>query len=124
MIFYFSSDKFDFECVLVEQDNVSESFLKAPDDKVNFVCPLLPTGPETPKYTLVMGNEYRNNSVFEGDIYQHIPHPGQVCHLSLTRAVESRISQEAKERISSINMRFEKNIAALLSLIRPISLNY
>ena len=55
---YTSCEAFDYECVLAEQDLVSETFLNAPSDGVNFVRPVLPAGEGAAKFLLVHGNRY------------------------------------------------------------------
>jgi hypothetical protein len=47
---------------LVEQDFVSDSYIKAPNAD-NFICPVLPSGKETPLYLLVFGNNYASYTI-------------------------------------------------------------
>lgn len=114
---YMNTDTCDYECVLVEQDLVSESFLKAPLAD-NFVTPLLPCGPDAALYTLVLGNQY---GLYTAESFSHQPRPDEISHLSLIKAMETRLSSEAIDRIARISIRFQKNILTLLRLMKPIS---
>jgi len=116
---YTSSDSFDYECVLAEQDCVSQTFLNAPsDDAGNFINPLLPTGEGTAKYLLVIGNQYGDD-----EKYSHEPRPDEICHLSILQAMDSRVSSEGKDRTlsSRSSVRFQRNVCLLLHLIKPFS---
>lgn len=102
-----SLETYDYESVLVEEDEVSESYKNAPDEGVL----------SYPKYTLVLGNQY-------GDLknFSHNVRPHEVTHLELFKAIESRLTTESKERIFRSNERFQKNVYTLLRLIKPFSL--
>ena len=116
---YTSSDPFDYECILAEQDCVSQTFLNAPsDDAANFVNPILPTGEGTPKYLLVLGNQYGDDEKFS-----HHPRPDEICHLSILQCMDSLVSPEGKDRTlsSRSSVRFQRNVCLLLHLIKPIS---
>lgn len=104
------TEAFDFECVFVEMDAVSESYLNTPELG-------LVSGPGGLKFTLVQGNEYGNKKNFSS-----IPRPGEVPHLGLPRVLAGRTTKEAMERLDNINQRFQKTIYTLLSLIKPYSL--
>lgn len=115
---YTSSDAFDYECILAEQDFVSQTFLNAPSDGVNFVNPILPAGEGAARYLLALGNQYGDDVKFS-----HEPRPDEICHLSILQAMDSRLSAEAKDRTlsSRCSVRFQRNVCLLLHLVKPIS---
>jgi hypothetical protein len=102
------ADSFDYECILVEADSVSESFKHAPD--LGSVS--------TPKYLLVIGNEYGNKTNFS-----HVPRPDEISHLDFTKAMNSRTTADAKSRISRTNERFSRTVHQILQLIKPFSMS-
>jgi len=107
-----SEENFDYECVLVELDEVSESFRNSRD-----VGKLDGVGASSAKFMLVMGNQY-------GDVkgYSSAPRPGEVSHLELASTLKRRVSPETIERIDRCNELFQETIYQLLRLVRPISL--
>jgi hypothetical protein len=100
----------EYECVLVEMDEVSTSYKNTPD--LGFT-----PGPGSLKYTLVHGNEYGNKKVFS-----HVPRPGEIAHLDVARTLTKRATSESIERMKNINQRFQKTVHTLLHLVRPYSL--
>jgi hypothetical protein len=102
-------DTFDYECVLVEKDLVSDSHVKSPED------PVLPGAGA--RYTLVMGNEYGN---VEG--FSHKPRPNEKVRVDLLDAMDARLTDEAKERVIRTNGGFEDTVLTLLRLVRPLVL--
>jgi hypothetical protein len=100
----------EYECVLVEADEVSTSYQNTPD------LGLVP-GPGALRYTLVHGNEYGNRKVFS-----HVPRPGEFAHLDVAHTLTKRATLEALERMKNINQRFQKSVHTLLYLVRPYSL--
>ena len=100
----------EFECVLVEMDEVSLSYQNTPE--LGFT-----PGPGGLKYTLVHGNEYGNKKIFS-----HVPRPGEIAHLDVARTLTKRATQEALERMKNINQRFQKTVHTLLYLVRPYSM--
>ena len=102
-------DAFDYECVLVEKDVVSDSHVKSPDD------PMLPGAGA--RYTLVMGNEYGNVEEFS-----HKPRPNEKVRVDLLDAMDARLTDEAKERVLRTNGGFEDTVLTLLRLVRPLVL--
>jgi len=72
-------ETFDFECVLVEKDEVSSSFVNAPE------LGLIP-GNAAVKYLLVYGNEYGTKSEFS-----HNPRVNEVTHLELCGAIANKV---------------------------------
>ena len=105
------NEAFDYESVLVEQDEVSDSFRSVAGS-----TPITGVGSAAAKYTLVFGNEYGNRRGFDNK-----PRPGEVSHLELATAVGSRCTPEARERIERCNELFQETVYTLLSLVRPLS---
>jgi hypothetical protein len=105
-------DTFDYECVLAELDAVSESSKNAPD------VGDIPPASGGVKFTLVMGNEYGNRTLFS-----HMPRPTEVSHLELIGTLANRITDEAKDRAERCNARFSNTVFTLLRLVRPLSLS-
>lgn len=102
-------DTYDYECLLCELDEVSESHRNSPDTGV---------APQQQKYLLVLGNEYGKRNAFS-----HHPRPKEVTRLDVATCMASRLTVEAINRINSINGRFQKCIYTLLQLMRPCSLS-
>lgn len=100
----------EYECVFVEMDSVSLSYLNTPE--LGFT-----PGPGGLKFTLVYGNEYGDKKVFS-----HVPRPGEIAHLDLSRALTKRATHESLDRMKNINQRFQKTVHTLLSLVKPYSL--
>lgn len=101
-------DSFDFDCVLAELDEFSESSTNSPG-----------TGCiEDPgvKYTLVAGNEYGSKKAFSND-----PRPCEVAHMTMQEAMTSRQTIEAGERAKGTNGRFQKTIFTLLCGLRLLN---
>jgi len=107
-IYIGGADTFDYECVLVEADSVSETFKHAPD--LGSVS--------SPKYLLVLGNEYGNKTHFN-----HASRPDEISHLDLTKAMNSRTTVDAKTRIERTNERFSRTVHQILQLIKPFSMS-
>ena len=107
-------ESFDYECILAEQDVVSDTFRNAPGS-----APIAGVGESACKYTLVFGNEYGNRRGFDNK-----PRPGEVSHLELATAIGSRCTPEARERIERCNELFQETVFSLLSLVRPFSFTY
>jgi hypothetical protein len=106
------SESFDFECVLAEKDEVSESFLNAPE---------LGTveGDAAVKLLLVFGNEYGTKE----DTFSHAPRMNEVSHMGLHRAITNKVTSSAIDRFLRVNPRFEKAVNTLLTLVKPFSLS-
>lgn len=105
-------EAFDYECVLVEQDNVSESYRNAPDEGL-----ITGLGASAAKYTLVFGNEY---GLRRGG-FDLKPRPGELSHIELAAAASTRCTAEARERIKRCNVLFQETVFTLLSLVRPLT---
>lgn len=73
-------ETFNFECVLAEKDEVSTSYLNAPDLGV------IP-GDNAVKFLLVFGNEYGTKGEFS-----HNPRVNEVSHVELCRAIANKVS--------------------------------
>ena len=101
-------ETFDYECILVEKDQVSVSYNNTPE------LGLVP-GPGV-KYTLVFGNEYGDRKLFS-----HVPRPNELSHLDLSRTMTARTTPEAMQRFNRVNQRFRKTVETLLLLIKPYS---
>lgn len=109
-IFACPGESYDFECVLVERDEVSNSYQNTPD--LGFA-----PGPDQGiLYTLVLGNEYGNKKLFS-----HVPRPNEKAHVEFHKTLESRLTPEAMVRMRRINQRFQKTVYTLLSLIKIYS---
>ena len=100
-------DPYDYECVLVEKDVVSESHMNSPEEA------LMPGAGG--RFSLVMGNEY---DTVEG--FSHKPRPNEQVRVSIVDAMSSRLTEEASDRISRIEGSFEDTVLTLLRLVRPI----
>ena len=101
-------DTFDFDCILAEKDEFSESNVNSPG-----------TGTIEPpgvKYTLVMGNEYGSKKVFSNE-----PRRSEIAHMTIREAMQSRQTVEASERAQRTNGRFEKTVYTLLCGLRLLN---
>lgn len=101
----------EFECVLVEADEVSRSFQETPD------LGLVP-GEGHLKWSLVYGNEYGDKKKFS-----HVMRPDETTHIELIKTLGNRATPECIERYNRINQRFQKTVYTLLSLVKPYSLS-
>jgi hypothetical protein len=109
-IFACPGENYDYECILVERDEVSTSFHNT--SELGFA-----PGPDKGiLYTLVFGNEYGNKKLFS-----HVPRPHEKAHVEFRKTLESRLTPEAMVRMKRINQRFEKTVYTLLSLIKIFS---
>jgi hypothetical protein len=100
----------DFECVLIERDEVSKSYQFTPD--LGFA-----PGPDNGiLYSLVMGNEYGNKKDFS-----HSLRPNEQIHVQFIKSVENRLSPESTARMKNVNQRFQKTVYTLLSMIKLYS---
>lgn len=104
------TEKFEYECILAELDEVSTSYQNTPELGIT-------PGPAGLKYLLVFGNEYGTKRIFS-----HVLRPMEVEHLELPRVLEKRCTKEALQRFRRTNQRFQKTVFTLLSLLRPYSL--
>lgn len=102
---------FDFECVLAEVDKMSESCMQASD------VGDIPSSSSGVKFTLVIGNAYGDKEDFST-----MPRVGESSHLGILGAVNSRISPEAVDRVHRCNVRFQRTVYTLLSLINPLAM--
>jgi hypothetical protein len=99
----------DYECILVERDEVTVSYLNTPDLGIA-------PGVDGVQYLLVLGNDYGRRPLFSP-----IPRPDEMRHLELSRTLDQRISPEAMQRLRRCNQRFVKTVYTLLSLLKPYS---
>lgn len=104
------ADVFDYESVLAEVDSQSESKLNAPD-----ILDTIP-GKSGTKYTLVAGNEYGSKRH-----YSLAPRPNEQTHVNFNMTLQSRLTEESKERIDRGSERFHKTVYKLLKLVKPFS---
>lgn len=104
------TEQMEYECVLAELDEVSTTYINAPDLGIS-------PGPGGLKYTLVFGNEYGTKKN-----YSHVLRPGEISHLELSRVLKNRVTSECMERHNRINVRFHKTVFTLLKLLKPYSL--
>lgn len=101
-------DNYDFDCVLGELDEFSESNMNSPG-----------TGAIEPpgvKYTLVLGNEYGSKKVFS-----NTPRRGEVAHVTIRQSMSTRQTPEADERAARTNGRFEKTVLTLIRAMRLLN---
>lgn len=103
-------ENFEFECVLAESDESSITYVETPD------LGLLPGAGV--KYLLVFGNEYGTKK----KEYSHTPRPNEETHMTLWKSIEKKVTTEALGRYKESNVRLEKTVNVLLSLIKPYSL--
>ncbi len=109
-VFACPGETYDYECVLVERDEVSNSFNNTPE------LGHAP-GPDSGiMYTLVFGNEYGNKKLFS-----HVARPNEKTHVYFRKTLENRLSPEAIVRMRRMNQRFQKTVYTLLSLIKIYS---
>ena len=110
-LFSAKEEKFDYECILAEEDSASESFLNAPD-----VGTLVGNGYSSTavKYLLVMGNEYSDKKH-----YSLNNRPDEIVHMKLTTCAVTRITPEATERINKQDEQLSEVLFKLLRLIHP-----
>ncbi len=106
------SEAFDYECIAVEKDSLSQSCRWAPD-----LGTVQGAGPSGARYTSVVGNHYGERAGFENN-----PRPGEVPHIELVEALRGRSTPEAYERARRTHGTFSQTIFTLLSLMRPLSL--
>lgn len=106
------SEAFDYECIAVEKDSLSQSCRWAPD-----LGEAKGAGPSGARYTNAVGNHYGERAGFENS-----PRPGEVPHIELVESLRGRCTPEAYERARRTHGTFSKTIFTLLSLMRPISL--
>lgn len=102
----------EYECILVERDEVTVSYLNTPELGIA-------PGPDGIQYGLVMGNEYgkRKNNMFSPML-----RPGEEKHLEMKRTLTKRISPEAMERIGRVNQRFKKTVYNVFQVLKMYTL--
>ena len=105
------NEKNEYDCVLVEADEVSLSYLNTPE--LGYT-----PGAAALKYLCVMGNEYGDKQK-----YSLQPRPEEITHLTLMRTLTRRATIEAVDRSDRINQRFQKSMHTLLMLVKPYSLS-
>ncbi len=107
-------ETYDYECVLVEEDVVTESRCYAPHlGSINGI------GPSGCVFKCVLGNQYNTRPGFS-----HSLRPGEISHLELIDALRKRASSEAIDRASRSNELFQDTVFKLVQLIRPLSLTF
>jgi hypothetical protein len=111
VVYIGSEDLYDYECVLIEKDSVSDSYIKAPDSTLLPGCGA--------KYLLVMGDQYK--TITDGT-YSHKPRPNERYRVNLIESLDTRLTAECKERILRTNGGFEHTVLTLLRLVRPLVL--
>jgi hypothetical protein len=107
-------ESYDFECVLAEEDIVTESRCYAPS-----LGSILGVGASNCVFRCVLGNQYGTRPG-----YSHISRPGQVSHVELIEALKLRTTPEAFERANRTNELFQDTVFKLLQMIRPLSLTF
>lgn len=101
-------DTFDYDCVLAESDDHSDSCKNSPDTGA-IASPGV-------KYTLVLGNEYGSKRAFSNE-----PRRFQEAHMTIRDAMQSRQTLEAGERANRTNGRFENAVYTLLWGLRLLN---
>jgi len=115
------AETFDYECVLVEEDAVSQSYKHCTELGL---LPSMEGSTAMPvKYCLVMGDEYGDKEWSRPLKEVHAPRPAEVEHMELSRSLKDRVTSEAKERVERTNPRFQETVHTLLSLIKPFSIS-
>jgi hypothetical protein len=99
----------EYDCVLVERDEISQSYRNAPE------LGLAP-GSDGIQYSLVIGNDYGRHNLYSTDL-----RPDESTHLELSRTLVNRLTPEAMMRLKRTNQRFQKTVFTLFSMIRPYS---
>ena len=101
----------EYDCVLVEADEASLSYLNTPE------LGLTP-GAAGLKYQCVIGNDYGNKLKFSLQ-----PRPDEITHLTMRSTLNKRATVEAIDRSDRTKQRFQKTVHTLLKLIKPYSLS-
>lgn len=104
------AESLDYECVLVERDEVSLSFQNTPE--LGFA-----PGPDHGiLYSLVHGNEYGTRKTFSLAL-----RPDEKAHVDWSKTLQRRLTPEAMARMKRVSQRFQKTVYTLLSLIKVYS---
>jgi len=106
------SETYDYECVLVEEDSVTELRMYAPD-----LGSITGVGPSNCVFKLVLGNQYGTRPGFT-----HGLRPGEMPHVELLDSMKSRITPGSVERHGRGNELFQDTVFKLLQMVRPLSL--
>jgi hypothetical protein len=106
------SEAWDYECIAVERDSLSQSFRWAPD-----LGDVKGAGPSGARYTNVVGNHYGTRAGFDNSA-----RPGEVPHIELVESLRGRCTPGAYDRARRTHGTFSDTIFTLLSLMRPLSL--
>lgn len=104
-----SVETFDYECLYGQLDSVSDSCKQATVEGSSPGAGV--------KFLLVMGNEYGDKRDFS-----LAARPAEVTHIDVATSLSSRLTEEAKERITRSNERFVRTLHGLLRTIHPVSL--
>jgi len=107
-------EKYDYECILVEEDSVTELRMHAPD-----LGSISGVGPSNCVFKLVLGNQYGTRPG-----YTHAVRPGEMPHVELLDSMRARITPGSLERHGRGNELFQDTVFKLLQLVRPLSLTF
>ena len=107
-------ESYDYECILVEEDVVTELRCYAPEAGA-----ITGVGTSNCVFKCVLGNQYGTRPGFS-----HAVRPGESSHLELVSALKGRCTPEAIDRAGRANELFSHTVMRLLTLIRPLSLTY
>lgn len=99
----------EYDCVLVERDSVSQSFVNCPGSGPA-------PGPEGVQFSLVVGNDYGRRTLFSPML-----RPDEQVHMDLARTLTRRVTPEGQQRMQRTSERFAKTIQTLFCLMRPFS---
>ena len=108
-VYMIPGECFDYECILVEKDTASSSYLNCTE--LGIIEATAAT-----KFSQVHGNIYGDEQEFSHEL-----RPREECHISLLQAIDSRLTPAAKKRIGRSDERFCRTATSLLQLIRPFS---
>eukprot|EP00605_Chrysophyceae_sp_TOSAG23-4_P000531 GSChrysophyteH1.ASY1.ANO1.600.1 assembled CDS len=108
------SETYDYECILVEEDAVTESRCYAPE-----AGSVAGTGSSNCVFKCVLGNQYGTRPGFS-----HAARPGETSHLELISSLKGRCTPEAIERAGRVNELFADTVLKLLRMVRPLSLTF
>jgi hypothetical protein len=107
-----TGEAFDYECILVEKDDVALTKRWVPDQGS-----ITGTGPSKARFTSVVGNHYGNRPGFD-----NAARSGELAHIELLESLRSTCTPEAYERVRKSEEAFASAVYTLLRLVKPISL--
>jgi hypothetical protein len=107
-------ETYDYECILVEEDIVTELNTYAPDVGI-----ITGVGSSNCVFKNVLGNQYGIRPGFS-----HGLRPGEISHIELIPTMERRCTTECIERAKRTNELFQDTVFKILQLTRPLSMTF